>query len=76
MEDTTLKESQMDPFLHLAYHRLADLHATADAIRLERTAAASETRPATDPDTPDPTPALAVVVGERGGPCEPEAKAA
>jgi hypothetical protein len=66
----------MDPSLHLAHHRLKELHATADAIRLERTAAAAETEPPTGPGAPDPTPALAVVVAERSGPCEPEAKAA
>lgn len=66
----------MDALTHLAHQRLTDLHATADAIRLEREANAAVSVPPSDPTPPiEPTPALAVVRGE-GGPCEPETKAA
>lgn len=68
----------MDALTHLAHQRLNDLHATAEAIRLERsvTSATAETPSGSGRGPIDPAPALAVVVGERGGPCEPEAKAA
>jgi hypothetical protein len=66
----------MDALTHLAHQRLTDLHATADAIRLEREANIASPVAPSDPTPPtEPTPALAVVITECG-PCESEAQAA
>jgi hypothetical protein len=80
------RSTTMDPFSHLAHQRLQDLHATADAIRLERTA--TEAHSTQDPDpraatdavaSVQPSPVLGPVlevVGDRYSECDPEPRAA
>ena len=64
----------MDALTHLAHQRQQDLHATADAIRLERLATANPTSIlSTEPTS---RKALAVVVTDDPGGCAPEAQAA
>ena len=76
----------MDPFSHLAHQRMQDLHATADAIRLERTATTTritvDLEPAATPDpgaslrpVSTPEPILEVVAVECYADCDPAPRA-